>query len=97
MRYLATAVYLLLFVTGALAQIPPRPYIPPAPILNPRSRTFCRKPRRFRFAGSGHFPGSDSQALISGQSSTKCFSRPAQATTSLRPRQPLRRKRSDSS
>ena len=33
MRYLATAVALLLFVTGALAQIPPRPYIPPAPIL----------------------------------------------------------------
>ena len=37
MRYLATAVALLLFVTGALAQIPPRPYIPPAPILNPSS------------------------------------------------------------
>jgi hypothetical protein len=35
MRCLAIAVVFLLFVTSAIAQVPPAPYIPPSPILNP--------------------------------------------------------------
>jgi hypothetical protein len=37
MRCLAIAVVLLLLLTRAIAQIPPAPYIPSAPILNPSS------------------------------------------------------------
>ena len=37
MRCLAIAGVFSLFVTCAIAQIPPAPYTPPAPILNPSS------------------------------------------------------------
>ena len=67
MRYLATAVALLLFVTGALAQIPPRPYIPPAPILNPSSPFVGRPPIPI---SPPSYPGSYLVSFMSGISAT---------------------------
>jgi hypothetical protein len=58
-RYLATAVVFLLFVTSALAEIPPSPYIPPAPILNPSSPYVVPRARPVPLSpASGFSPGS---------------------------------------
>jgi hypothetical protein len=59
MRCLVTAVVLLLFVTSAIAQIPPTPYIPPAPILNPSSPYVVPQARPVPVSpASGFSPGS---------------------------------------
>jgi hypothetical protein len=60
MRYLAIAVVLLMFVTCAIAQIPPAPYTPPAPILNPSSPLVLPQARPTPVSSApGFHPGSN--------------------------------------
>jgi hypothetical protein len=60
MRCLAIAIVLLLFVTRAIAQIPPAPYTPPAPILNPSSPLVLpQAPPTPVSPAPGFYPGSN--------------------------------------
>jgi len=60
MRCLAIAGVFSLFVTCAIAQIPPAPYTPPAPILNPSSPLVLpQAPPTPVSPAPGFYPGSN--------------------------------------
>jgi hypothetical protein len=85
MRCLAIAVVLLLFVTCAIAQIPPAP--PACSAAGPANSGVARAGLLSRIESRGH--------QSSGQFIKGCFSHATQASASSRPRYPLRCKRGD--